>query len=127
LLTISGSLAFRRAVSDSEQDAPIAFQDPSTSRTARQASVDDMSRARRAAPPPLEANDQLVTVVITAGWAIALIVLLAVGPHIPPSQRWWIWTCVTGFGLGLFGLVYVPHLKRSRDRAARRRADAGQG
>jgi len=85
-----------------------------------------MSRARRAAPAPLEANDQLVTGVITAGWAIALIVVLAVRPEIPPSQRWWIWTCVTGFGLGLFGLAYVPHLKRSRDRAARRRDDPGR-
>ena len=81
-----------------------------------------MSSTRRPSPEPLEANDQLVTLVITAGWVIALIILLAVRAEIPASDRWWIWTCVTGLGLGLFGLLYVPVLKRSRARAAERRA-----
>jgi H+/Cl- antiporter ClcA len=80
------------------------------------------SSTRRPAPPPLEANDQLVAVVVSAGWAIALITLLAVRAHIPASDRWWIWTCVTGLGLGLFGMAYVPYLKRARARAARRRS-----
>jgi Protein of unknown function (DUF2530) len=83
-----------------------------------------VSNARRPAPPPLEANDQLVTGVITAAWAVALIVLVAIRPDIPAPDRWWIWTCVTGLGLGVFGLLYVPRLKRSRERAARRRAQA---
>jgi Protein of unknown function (DUF2530) len=87
--------------------------------------VDLVSNDRRPTPAPLEANDQLVTAVITAGWAIALIVLLAVRTDIPAADRWWIWTCVTGLGLGVFGLLYVPQLKRSRERAARRRAEAG--
>jgi Protein of unknown function (DUF2530) len=86
--------------------------------------VDHVSNTRRPAPPPLEANDQLVTAVITAGWAIALIILVAVRTAIPAADRWWIWVCVTGLGLGLFGLLYVPHLKRSRTRAAQRRAQA---
>jgi len=86
--------------------------------------VDDVSNARRPSPEPLEANDQLVTAVISAGWAIALIVLLAIRAEIPASDRWWIWTCVTGLGLGIFGLLYVPILKRSRARAAERRARA---
>ncbi len=84
--------------------------------------MDRVSISRRPGPEPLEANDQLVTAVITAGWAIALIVLLAVRTEIPASDRWWIWTCVTGLGLGIFGLLYVPILKRSRERAAARRA-----
>jgi Protein of unknown function (DUF2530) len=83
-----------------------------------------VSNTRRPAPPPLEANDQLVTAVITGGWVIALIVLLAVRAQIPPGDRWWILTCVTGVGLGVFGLLYVPRLKRSRERAAGRRAQA---
>jgi hypothetical protein len=87
--------------------------------------LEHVSNARRPAPPPLEANDQLVTAVITAGWAVALIVLLVVRPHIPPGDRWWIWTCATGVGLGVFGLLYVPRLKRSRERAAQRRAQGG--
>jgi hypothetical protein len=71
-------------------------------------------------PPPLEANDQLVTAVLTGAWAVALIVVLIV----PDVSRWWIWTCATGFGMGLFGLWYVPRLKRSRARTAARRARA---
>ncbi len=86
--------------------------------------MDLVSNARRPTPAPLEANDQLVTAVITAGWAIALIVLLLVRTDIPAADRWWIWTCVTGLGLGIFGLLYVPRLKRSRERAARGRAGA---
>jgi hypothetical protein len=82
------------------------------------------SSTRRPVPPPLEANDQLVALVITAGWALALIILLALRTHIGAADRWWIWTCVTGLGLGLFGLAYVPYLKRSRARAAQRRAEA---
>ena len=37
-----------------------------------------MVSSRVPAPPPLEANDQLVAAVITAGWAVALVVLLVV-------------------------------------------------
>lgn len=88
--------------------------------------MDLVSNARRPTPAPLEANDQLVTAVITAGWAIALIVLLAVRTDVPAADRWWIWTCITGLGLGIFGLLYVPRLKRSRGRAARRRTGADQ-
>ena len=88
--------------------------------------MEHVSNARRPAPPPLEANDQLVTAVITAGWVVALIVLFAVRPEIPAADRWWIWTCVAGVGLGIFGLLYVPRLKRSRERAAQRRGQAGQ-
>jgi hypothetical protein len=79
---------------------------------------------RLSPPPPLEGNDQLVTGIITAGWAIALIVLLIVRDSLPSDARWWTWTCVAGLGLGLFGLWYLPRLKRSRTRAAQARAQA---
>jgi len=78
--------------------------------------------ARPTPPPPLEANDQLVTGVVTAGWAVALIVLLIVRSSLPAGARWWIWTCTAGLVMGLFGLWYVPRLKRGRARAAARRA-----
>ena len=78
-------------------------------------------------PPPLEANDQLVAGSVTAGWAVALIVLLIVRTSLPGDARWWIWTCVTGLAMGLFGLWYVPRLKRGRSRAAARRAAAQSG
>jgi drug/metabolite transporter (DMT)-like permease len=76
------------------------------------------------APPPLEANDQLVTAVITAAWAVALVVLLVLRERIPPGERWWIWVCVAGVVMGLFALWYVPRLKRARTRSAARRAQA---
>ena len=83
-----------------------------------------MPRERLPAPPPLEANDQLVAAVITAGWAVALVVLLVLREQIPPGERWWIWTCVAGVVMGLFALWYVPRLKRARARSAARRAPA---
>jgi hypothetical protein len=83
-------------------------------------------RTLRAAPPPLEANDQLVMAVITAAWAVALIALLVLRDRLPGSAHWWIWTALAGFGLGLFGLAYVPWLKRARHRAALRRSQASR-
>ena len=79
---------------------------------------------RREPPPPLEANDQLVTVTGTAGWAVALIVLLIIRGSLPADARWWIWTCATGLAMGLFALWYVPRFKRARARAAARRGAA---
>jgi hypothetical protein len=84
--------------------------------------VVQVSSTRRPAPPPLEASDQAVILGITVGWVIALIVLLAMWSQLPSSDRWWIWTCAAGIGSGLFGLWYVPRLKRSRQRTAERRA-----
>jgi hypothetical protein len=81
-----------------------------------------MTRDQRPAPPPLEANDQLVTAVITGAWAAALVVLLIVRSHLPAADRWWVWVGVAGLGLGLFGLWYLPRLKRGRARKAERRA-----
>ena len=83
-----------------------------------------MKESRPEPPPPREANDQLVTVTGTAGWAVALIVLLIIRGSLPADARWGIWTCATGLVMGLFGLWYVPRLKRSRARAAARRAAA---
>jgi hypothetical protein len=76
---------------------------------------------RRPAPPPKEADDRQVTAVITAGWAIAFAVVLIAGDSLPAGARWWVWTCAFGLAMGLFGLWYVPFLKRHRARLAARR------
>lgn len=85
-----------------------------------------MAFPRRTPPPPLEGNDRLITGVITGGWAVALVVILIVRGSLPADERWWVWTCVTGLVLGLFGLWYVPHLQRRRTEAAARRAAPAQ-
>jgi hypothetical protein len=80
-------------------------------------------------PAPLrEANDLYVTSVITAGWTIALVVMLILtaAGTLPADQRWWTWTCGTGVAMGLFGLWYVPVLQRNRARAAARHAEAAR-
>ena len=86
--------------------------------------LDQVTRKLRPAPPPLEANDQVVTAVITAAWAIGLVIVLLLRNQLPAGQWWWVWTCVAGLCLGLFGLWYVPRLKRARARGAERRARA---
>ena len=65
----------------------------------------------------------MVTWVGTAGWAVALVVLLIIRGSLPADQRWWIWTCVCGLVMGLFALWYVPRMKRARERSAAERAD----
>jgi len=76
----------------------------------------------RSPPPPLEGNDRLITAVITAGWAVALVAVLIIRASLPSGERWWVWTCVTGVVLGFFGLWYVPRLQRRRTAVAERRA-----
>jgi hypothetical protein len=79
-----------------------------------------VTRPERPVPPPLEGDDRLITAVITAGFAVAFVVLLIVRDSLAPADRWWLWVAAFGTVLGLFGLVYVPHLKRSRERTAAR-------
>jgi len=33
---------------------------------------------------------------------------------------WWLWTCLAGFGLGLFGLEYCRRRRRARAELRRR-------
>lgn len=86
---------------------------------------EDRPPGRMPPPPPREADDRVVTGTITAGWAVALVVVgaLAASGVLPAGERWWAWTCVAGLAMGLFGLWYVPLLKRGRARAAARHAD----
>jgi hypothetical protein len=90
---------------------------------------DPQASAKREKPerplaPLREADNILVTRVITACWVVALIAVLAASAAraLPHDQRWWTWTCVAGIAMGLFGLWYVPVLQRTRARTAARRA-----
>jgi hypothetical protein len=68
----------------------------------------------------------VVTVTITAGWVIALIVMVSVRGLLPAEVRWWVWTCACGTLMGVFGLWYVPLLKRRRARQAAQRTRAAR-
>lgn len=70
-----------------------------------------MRTNRRPAPEPLETNDALVVALGTAGWAVALVVLLIVG-----DRDEWVLVAAAGVFLGLVGLRHV------RRRAARKRS-----
>jgi hypothetical protein len=83
-----------------------------------------VGRQQRPVPPPLEGDDRLITAVITAGFLVALIVLLIVRDKLAPADRWWVWVAALGTAMGLFGFAYVPYLKRRRNRAAERRQAA---
>jgi hypothetical protein len=86
-----------------------------------------VSHPERPVPPPLEGDDRLITAVITAGFLVALVVLLIVRGQLAAADRWWIWVAASGTALGVFGLAYVPFLQRSRSRAAARRAARDPG
>jgi len=122
LLTICRPAAFRQTVSTTNGWHPNGAWTKYTTR--RPVNLGQVSRKLRPAPPPLEANDLLVTAVITAAWAIGLISVLVLRDDLSPADRWWVWTCAVGLCLGLFGLWYVPRLKRARARQAQRRSEA---
>lgn len=63
----------------------------------------------------MEGDYRIPTALGSVAWAAAGVVLLLRG--LPPEDQWWLWVCVTGFALGLFGFFYVPRLQRRRARA----------
>jgi hypothetical protein len=79
-----------------------------------------MAEERRPEPPPMRTNDVLVAAAGTAVWGVALIVLLLIG--LPDDDHWWLWVCVTGMGIGLFGMWQIPRIQRSRDSLLARNA-----
>jgi hypothetical protein len=83
-----------------------------------------VGRQQRPVPPPLEGDDRIITAVITAGFLVALVVLLILRDELPRADRWWVWVAALGTAMGLFGFVYVPYLKRRRNLAAQRRQAA---
>lgn len=85
-----------------------------------------MAKPLKEVPPPLEGNDRRAAAIGTVVWAVALVVLLALvlAGQLAASQHWWIWTCVTGVGLGVFGVLAIPRIKRGKTRAQARTGSA---
>ncbi|MGH3341832.1 MAG: DUF2530 domain-containing protein [Carbonactinosporaceae bacterium] len=65
------------------------------------------ARVRRPDPPPFQTNDVRVVSIGTASWLVALLALLPFREQLSEQGKgWWMWTCLAGFGLGLWGITY---------------------
>ena len=69
---------------------------------------------------PLDVDGVRSMVVGTIAWLVAVIALLPFQSTLRADGRsWWIWTCLTGFALGLLGIEYCRRRrKRARSRPA---------
>lgn len=73
--------------------------------------------------PAVDADGVGVVAVGTILWALAAGVLwLNLGALNELGHQWWLWVAVSGFGLGVVGLVYSLH--RARRRTSARAAQA---
>ena len=74
------------------------------------------STPRRPDPEPLETNDRPVVLVGITLWAVAFVVLVVffrddLRRH---DAEWWLWTCLIGIALGLYGLYFDARRRRRR-------------
>ncbi|HEU5034766.1 MAG TPA: DUF2530 domain-containing protein [Mycobacteriales bacterium] len=70
--------------------------------------------ARRPDPEPLETDDRPVVLAGIALWVIAFVVLLVffradLRRH---DTTWWLWACLIGVALGLYGLRFAARRRR---------------
>lgn len=64
---------------------------------------------------PLDVDGVRTTEVGVAVWLVAFIAMLPFYGALEDSGRtWWLWTCLAGFGLGLFGLEYCRRRRKAR-------------
>ena len=67
---------------------------------------------------PLDVDGVRTVEVGTALWLLGFLALLPFYGRLQESGNlWWLWTCLAGFGLGLFGLEYCRRRRRSRAEA----------
>lgn len=64
---------------------------------------------------PLDVDGVRTLEVGTGLWLLGFVALLPFyGRLADNGQLWWLWTCMAGFGLGLFGLEFCRRRRRSR-------------
>lgn len=64
---------------------------------------------------PLDVDGVRTVSVGCALWFLGFVALLPFYGQLHDSGRsWWLWTCLAGLGLGLFGLEYTRRRKRAR-------------
>lgn len=72
---------------------------------------------------PLDVDGVRTAEVGTGLWLVAFLALLPFSSSLSDDGRLWLlWTCLAGFGIGLFGLEYCRRRRRLR---TERNADAG--
>ena len=70
---------------------------------------------------PLDVDGVRTIEVGTLAWLIGFVALLPFYSRLEDDgHTWWLWTCLAGFGLGLFGLEYC---RRRRNLRAEREAE----
>jgi hypothetical protein len=76
---------------------------------------------------PLDVDGVRTIEVGTLTWLVGFVALLPFyGRLEDDGHTWWLWTCLAGFGLGLFGLEYCRRRRNIRsERAADREERAG--
>ncbi|MDT0343243.1 DUF2530 domain-containing protein [Streptomyces litchfieldiae] len=83
----------------------------------------EWTNGKREAPEPLEGNVVATVLVGTIAWAALFVVQLPFYSwYADHDHTWWLWTCLTGAGLGVFGLWYVRR-REAAIQAARARQD----
>ncbi len=66
--------------------------------------------------PPLDVDGVRTVEVGLALWVVAFVALLPFYGRLQDTGRtWWLWTCLAGVGLGLFGLEYCRRRRRARE------------
>jgi len=72
-----------------------------------------MTGDHRAVVQPLDLDAVRTVQVGTAAWAVAFVVLLPfTGRLADDGHTWWLWTCATGFMLGLAGIAFTTRRRR---------------
>jgi hypothetical protein len=64
---------------------------------------------------PLDVDGVRTVEVGTALWLVAFVGMLPFwGTLTETGRTWWLWTCMAGLGLGLFGLDHTRRRRRTR-------------
>ena len=64
---------------------------------------------------PLDVDGVRTVEVGVALWLVGFVALLPFYGRLADEDRtWWLWTCLAGFGLGLFGLDHCRRRRRAR-------------
>ena len=76
---------------------------------------------------PLDVDGVRTVEVGTVLWLVGFLGLLPFYGTLAESGRtWWLWTCLAGVGLGLFGIEYCRRRRRARAARDERAATASQ-